>query len=434
MISASTVAGLDAKSLETSFRLKILFHAGIFATAFVLLALRRPDAILMPQFYAEDGTYWYADAYNHSWHCLFMSEAGYLHTVPRLIALFTLLFPLAVAPLVMNLFAFFFQILPIQVFLSSRFSSISATLRLLSCLLYVAIPNSFEIHGNATNIQWHLTLVCAMVLLAKPAQTRAWKIFDIVALVLASVDSPLGIPLGAMAAAVWWLRREETAKWKLLALIPGTTLEVAYLLFATTRRAATNGANLTRLLSILGGQVFASSILGVRTFMQYYFAHVDFLLVAEIIAAVIGMAVILYALRFAPLELKLFILFSFAVLAMALRHPLASMETLPNQWEMLRIPGVGNRYYFYPMLSFLACLIWMAMYRAPAASKIPRYAAMAILLLAPIGIYRDWEYKPFVDFHFPKYVAQFEQAPSGTRVVIPTNPNWTTWTMELVKR
>jgi hypothetical protein len=431
MTTASTVAGLDVKSYETTFRAKAVFHASVFAAAFVLLALRRPDAILMPQFYAEDGTFWYADAYNHSWHCLWMSEAGYLHTVPRLIALFSLLVPLAAAPLVMNLCAFFFQILPIHVFISSRFSSISIPLRLLSCLLYVAIPNSFEIHGNATNIQWHLTLVCCMVLLAEPAQ-RAWRIFDMVALILASVDSPLGIPLGALAAAVWWFRREDGAKWKLLALIPGTTIEVAYLLFATTRRAATNGANLTRLLSILGGQVFASSILGVRTFMQYYFAHVHFLLLAEIVAAGIGMAVILYALRFAPVELKLFVLFSFAVLAMALRHPLASMETLPNQWEMLRIPGVGNRYYFYPMLSFFACLIWMVLY-APSASRIPRYAALAILLWTPIGIYRDWEYKPFVDFHYPKYVAQFEQATPGTKVVIPTNPIWTTWTMELVK-
>src|SRR5215469_6699193 len=269
MATANTECRLRVNSEGMSLPVELLFHVCVFATAFVLLVSRRPDALLMPQFYAEDGTFWYADAYNHSWRCLFMSEAGYLHTVPRLVALFTLLFSLAAAPLVMNLIALFFEILPIHVFLSSRFNSVPSTLRLLGCLLYVAIPNSFEIHANATNIQWHLALLSCMVLLAKPALTRAWLAFDLTILVLASVDSPLGAPLTALAAVVWWVRRDNQATWKLVALVPGTVLEVGYVLFATTRRDASNGANLARLSSILGGQVFVSSILGVRTFMQY---------------------------------------------------------------------------------------------------------------------------------------------------------------------
>ena len=82
---------------------------------------------------------------------------------------------------------------------------------------------------------------------------------------------------------------------------------------------------------------------------------------------------------------------------------------------------------------WLKRLVWMVAYTR-STSKIPRYAALAILLLSPIGVLRDWRYKPFVDFNFAKYVAIFEQAAPGTKVVIPTNPIWTNWTMELVKR
>ena len=218
MTIASTVAELDTKSLETNFRVKFLFHVSIFCGCLCAagIAAARCDfnaAILR----GGRHTFWYADAYNHSWHCLFMSEAGYLHTVPRLIALFTRRsFPLAVAPLVMNLFAFFFQILPIQVFLSSRFSSISTLLRLLSCLLYVAIPNSFEIHGNATNIQWHLTLVCCMILLrlqARPDEGGLENIRHRRAGSGLHVDpARSALPPSALAVAVWWLRRENAAK------------------------------------------------------------------------------------------------------------------------------------------------------------------------------------------------------------------------------
>src|ERR1700741_3365407 len=128
-----------ANTFAASPSTTIAFQVGAFLLAFLIMFSRRPDAVLLPQFYAEDGTFWYADAYNHTWRCLFMAEAGYLHTVPRLVALFALPFPLAAAPAVMNAFAFFFQILPINVFLSSRFSSVALNVRILGCLLFLAI-------------------------------------------------------------------------------------------------------------------------------------------------------------------------------------------------------------------------------------------------------------------------------------------------------
>ena len=409
---------------------KIAFHIAVFLIAFLILFSRRPDALLNAQFYAEDGTFWYADAYNHSWHCLFMPEAGYLHTVPRLVALFSLIFPLALAPLVMNLFALFFQILPIPVFFS-RFNSLSLSIRVWGSLLYLAVPNSYEIHANATNIQWHLALLACLVILAAAPRSISWSVFDVAILTLASVDSPLGIPLIALVAAIWWMHREKRAKLMLFALIPGTLIEIVFLLFSQTRRPASNAANLTALASILGGQVFMSSILGVRTVIHFYFGHMRFLFAAEICAALVGLAIVFYALLSAPAELKLFVLFSASVLAMALYHPLAVLDPIPEQWQLLRVPGLGNRYYFLPMLAFFACLIWLV---TRSTAKFPRYAALAILLLSPIGVLRDWKYKPYADFDFPRYAAMFERAAPGTRVIIPTNPTSTLWTMELDKR
>jgi len=89
----------------------------------------------------------------------------------------------------------------------------------------------------------------------------------------------------------------------------------------------------------------------------------------------------------------------------------------------LQVPGVGNRYYFFPMLAFFASLLWLAGSSGQAA-RFARYSALAVLALLPIGILRDWEYKPFVDYDFKAYAADFERAAPGTAVSIPINPDW----------
>ncbi len=392
----ATIDSADGKARAK----KIAFHISVFLAAFLVVFSRRPDAILNAQFWAEDGKFWYADAYHFGLHSLLMAEAGYLHTIPRIVALFTLLFPLAVAPLLMNLCAIVVQILPINLFLSSRFSSISMGTRLFGSVIYLVLPNSFEIHANSTNIQWHLALLGCLVLLAARNEERTWRIFDLAILALVAIDSPLGIPL-----------------------------------ISHSRRSAPNGATLTRLTSILGGQVFLSSVLGVRTFMQFYFDHLRYLFVIEAISLAVGLAIILYAFRYAPTELKLFILFATLVLGMALSHPLVSMEGEYQQWNLLQIPGFGNRYYFFPMLALLASLVWML--KSPAfKSRIPRYAALLFLSLLLVGICRDFEYLPYKDLQFQRFAAAFDRTAPGTRFAIPLNPfiPGYDWTMRLTKR
>jgi len=120
--------------------------------AFLVIFSRRPDAILNAQFFAEDGKLWYADAYRFGLRSLLFPADGYLHTVARLTALVTLIFPFSIAPLVMNLCAITFQALPVNVFLSSRFSTITLSTRLLAGFLYLALPNTDEINANAATL------------------------------------------------------------------------------------------------------------------------------------------------------------------------------------------------------------------------------------------------------------------------------------------
>jgi hypothetical protein len=402
-------------------------HAIVFLVSFLILFSRRPDAVLNAQFFAEDGREWFRDAYNYGLNSMFMPESGYLHVLHRAIALIALLFPLALAPLVMNLGAIVVQILPVNLFLSSRFSDIPLKIRLLGSFLYLALPNTAEVHANVTNIQWHLALMAILVLLGRPSSGWGWRIFDGFVLVLTTLSSPIGVILVPVAAFLWWKRRQGWPALSLVLLVPGAVAVSIISQLTHDRQVAPNGPTFSRFASILGRQVFLSSLLGKNTqdwLMQLRYVHY-----VEALATVIGLAVLLYVLRYGETRLRLFVLIAYTAFALGLVHPLAGLPPRP-QWELLCIPGCGNRYYFLPMLAFLASLLWMACRRASHLAI--RCFAIALLLLLPIGIYRDWKYSPFTDLHFQQYAAQFEQAHAGTKMAIPINPGGA-WILELTK-
>jgi len=436
--SAEAAVRPDATGLAR----RIYLHAVVFAVAFVIVCSRRPDAVLHAQFFAEDGKIFYHAAYQYGLHSLLMTYGGYLHLAPRLVALCVQPFSFSSAPLVMNLIAVTVQVLPVNVFLSSRFPNVALPTRMLASFMYLALPNSYEIDANIANVQWHLALLACLLLLARPARSRAWKVFDATVLVLTSLSSPMGILLVPVAAVLWWKRQNTWSAIGLGLLSPGAVIQVLIVLLHWQGRQAphsnlagetifnggANGASFSGFAAIMGRQVFLSSLLGLNT--QNWLLHLGDLHTLEAIATAIGLAFLLYGICSGPIELKLFILFALAVLTLGLVNPLAGPPDHP-QWYWLCTPGCGNRYYFLPMLAFLATLLWVA--RGAASQSALRSLsgfAVALLLLLPIGIHQDWRYPAFRDLDFQTYADQFERAPSGTKVIIPINPDWL---MELTK-
>src|SRR5271157_2529140 len=100
---------------------RIVFWAVAVAITAALLFLRRPDAVLHAQFWAEDGVVWFADAYNFgAFKALLRARDGYLQTLPRLACAVALWAPLVRAPLVTNLLALVIEALPPLFLLSTR--------------------------------------------------------------------------------------------------------------------------------------------------------------------------------------------------------------------------------------------------------------------------------------------------------------------------
>ena len=396
----------------------------VFFVAAALVVSHRPDALFNPQFFAEDGTIWYPEAYTSGWlAALFHSRNGYFQTLPRLASSIALLAPFRFAPLVMNLIGITVQVLPVNVLVSARCRNWAPLfVRTLMAILYLGLPNTRELDAAPEEGQWHLALLACMLVLACPPLKTKWRVADIVVILLSGFSGPFGVMLLPIALVFWWRRRE---RWRLLlsevVAVPAI-IQIAALLVSAeaTRSHATLGATPQLALQLLAGQVYLGSMLGQSG------AQVHRSLPVLALIAVLGTIVLAYCFVKARLEWKLLLAFCALIFAASLKNPMVSM-TVP-QWQVLR-DASGIRYWFFPMIAFIWALAWCA---TLSKNGLFQFAGIAGLIMTCAGIATDWKYPAYPDYHFPKYAAQFAAATPGTMVNIPIFPDG--WTMRLVKK
>ena len=183
-----------------------------FCRLSVIIISRRPDSYFNPQFWAEDGAVWYADAYNHGViYSLVTPEAGYFQLFSRLVGILSQVLPLAKAPLFFNLTAIGVQATVAWFVTSSRISGLIPKLRwrLLIAFIYLALPHSFEINANITNSQWHLGLLSFLIVAAEPSKNLIWRIFDFAVIFVSVLSGPLCLLLTPIIALKFWRRCEK---------------------------------------------------------------------------------------------------------------------------------------------------------------------------------------------------------------------------------
>lgn len=139
----------------------------VVALLFLLLLLRKPDTLLNPQFWAEDGSIFFKDQLLVGlFHSLFHEYMGYLHFVPRLVAGFASWFPVRHAPFLYNLWATTLAALALSLFAlpAYRFLIRQDYLRIAICAISAGVFSAPEIIGTITNIQWYLSIGALLLL------------------------------------------------------------------------------------------------------------------------------------------------------------------------------------------------------------------------------------------------------------------------------
>jgi hypothetical protein len=397
----------------------------VFVVACVLVYSRRPDSVLHAQFFAEDGSSWYANAHDIGIRSLLIPYRDYLVIVQRLAGCLSLLVPLRYAPLVMNLIAIGIQALPAAFLASSRLvlAIRRSWLQLALGLLYVGLPNIWGTMTTVTNAQWHLAVLACIVVLSTPSRHAAWRVFDVLVVSLSALSGPFAIFLVPVLALKWYFRRE---RWLLvlggIAVVAGL-VQTSLIFFAHNQNAVRPPlGGLNALLRVLVGRVFYGFLFG-QTGYNRLVNDSSTIWLELIVIRVVAVALVVllgYVLVRGSLELRLLLVFGGLALAAALLWPTFEPLQVPY-WKNLQSPGASNRYFLIPMFALGCAFVWLAAQRAIAARIIAGIVLSTALIF---GVTRDWREPPPLDYDFPRFVAKYNRAPSGAKIQILYPPGW----------
>lgn len=392
---------------------RVLFGALLAA----ILLLRSPESLLYPQFWAEDGTVFFQDAFNDGfWSTILQPVSGYLHTFPRLVAGLSLLFPMERAPLVFNLAAFATQLLPALYLLSPRLArhlpSFSA--RAAAALLYTAIPASYETHVNLTNSHWYLALTAVCILMADPAADRRIRTAEVFLAALFSLTGPFSVLFLPLVAArlpgIAGGARALRSRLVPVVIAAGGLVQLGCAAAsARISAAAPSGPlSLQELATVVSMHAFFNAIFGINGFSRFH--HL-----LPPAAYLLGLCALGFFLvvavrdRVTPL-LTLFYLAALSI-ALSLAFPL-------NDLRLWLHPRAGPRYFLF------ACLFvqFSVLHLAFAARSFKSVGYVLLAAAVTLGIPADFFHPGQPDGHWAGNTAAFQSLPAGSDFYVPVLP------------
>ncbi len=393
--------GTNAPSRSTHLLLGALLAA--------ILLLRKPASLLHPQFWAEDGTLFFQDAFNHGfWPTILQPASGYLHSLPRLVAGFSLLFPLEQAPLVFNLSAFAVQLVPAFYLLSSRMARHipSFFARAVAALLYIALPASYETHANLTNSHWHLALIAVCILVARAGRRPAGPDAR-------NLHGGAVFPDRTFFNPVSAARRTAAARGRQGALdplrsrvVPVVIAAGALIQLGFASVSARVGAVVAQsgplspqeLMTVVSMHTFFNAIFGINGVARFYRTLPPF-------AYGLGLCALAFFLFVAVRDRvkPLLILFYLAALSIAL-----SIIFPLNDLRIWLHPEAGPRYFLFACVFVLFATLHLAL----ASRSFKRIGYVFLAAAVVIGIPADFFHPGQPDIHWTDHAAVFQVPPS----------------------
>ncbi len=404
----------------------------------VVLILRRPDAFTNAQFFAEDGHYWYAQAYHSGvLRSLFIPAASYLQTFSRIVASISLVFPMRLAPLLFNFFALGAQLLPIGYLFSGRFKKYSFIGRFFLCISYLLLTNTVDTFLNTTNAQWYLAFSMYLILIAQPAKSWLGKVMDVLVLLIAGLSGPFSLLL--LFPAFYLVLRKQVS----LASLP-----VQVISFTASLQA------LTLLLygSSSEGRLASKVLLPLEMVYKIYYRQILWGVLAGphgyewlltklpnsemffLVTTVLSLILVGYFLLRANPKLQILALFGGIIFASCLLSPTVYGDGQRSVYEVM-LAANGIRYWLIPMVALLVVFLWSVGEKRLFIIRGVGVFFLAVLVFFQLKHLRTlniMRYPAYIDYHWSEEVSEFRSLPSGQSKMFLINPPG--WQMTLHKK
>jgi hypothetical protein len=374
-----------------------------------ILVARRPAQIRNPQFWAEDGKVFYAEAYTLGPRAFVKTFAGYLHTVQRIVAATSQWTDPAWAP---GIFVGATFLLTVYVAARTQSGRFPLNPHVGHALAVVLVPDTFEVLLFLVNVQVVTAAGLLLVLVSRDPR-RWWQhAHDGAAGLLFGLTGPYSLLFAPLF--VWRaIRRRTRASVALAVLVTGCAVTQGILIELHQKgRLADEGAFVMgygeiqprKLLAVPGMRIAGSLFAGCRV-------PADYPLPVETVLGIVVLAGVGFlALRKGPARTErvwLGIAFLLVLGAALYRCRLV----LPDLCHAV----YGNRYFYLPQLIVLWLLLALA---AERRRWLSRGAAVVLLWMLAVNIPRLRE-PGLPDMRWGDY-APFIRA--GRAVEIPTNP------------
>lgn len=230
------------------------------------MLIRKTDALTYPQFWAEDATVFFIEQYNQGPSALFNPYAGYLHLVPRLVALFSdALFPYYAAPYVYNYLSLALTLLVVLSVFSGRLDIGNKPLLALAIVL---VPHyNGEVFLNITNVQWVLALLLVITLLKEEPRpeygnVKAQAALDFSAVIFCGLTGPFIVFLLPFFALRFHKKRSRYNAGILLAALAAAAVQIFFMATGQVTEEERTPDNLFILASVIGRKFFGNLFLG----------------------------------------------------------------------------------------------------------------------------------------------------------------------------
>ena len=395
-----------------------------------LLWVKSPDAILNPQFWAEDGAIFFKQQFGEAWPPLFEPYSGYLHLVPRLVAALGTALDVLYAPAFYNACALFIDAFCIAYATRTFGRYFGDGIVFLSFFL---APTAGDIFGTITNAQWFIqfALFAACLVPAdrlRPARS-VWIHTGHIGLLLAALSGPFSILISALGGIslvahgvtkrmdasgssfllryVHWLGEvgQELPRGRLLIVAIGACIQLAAVL---VHESATPWQAMQLSLE-------QQIQLHIALLTSSYIETISFPLSFENIAALLFVLIVL--ITFFRLEPGASFISGLAILLVAfgVSQPLLAFA---KQREGYVLAALGHYFYFITVVAFW--LAWQLVRKARLKMKILIGAALAGVWVGSAVARPELFQRPALhDFSWRSYAAEIRQ---GKRTLVPINP------------
>jgi hypothetical protein len=401
--------------------------AGLFAIAFALLVLKSPDALTLPQFWAEDGAIFFEQQLYRSWPPLLTPYAGYLHTAPRLVAWISSGLDPAFIPLAYNVAAITIDALCIA-FVSMRlkpwFSSWPVVLS------FFILPTAGDIFGSLTNVQWFMqfALAAACFTPGSVACSKSLRMAGYIGLGIAALTGPFSLLIGAVAVvaqlAATLLRGQvglaaalaeagrQIQRTPTLIVVGGALLQTGILW--TSKRGNDIYDHLLR-----DDQVFDMGLALLQTKTFYVLTVTRPFMTWHLVQlAILATALLLFlvnTLKRPNLAAVIGLMFIAAGAAQPLLAYLSSVVLQYQRWHTLT---VSSRYFYLLSVSTVWVSWEFLKWRFP--ERLPQITSAVVIALVLLGVAEPnyFRREPLFDLHWKQHALLLD----GRPLDIPVNP------------